>query len=197
MKFARLSTYRILVAFALFLPNPLGHASECDIVAAYCAADGYYYDICASCTDGDCWDELMAAITAAGMSYEGDEPVGQGMATCFDEPCASGNPSCPGIAFQLYGMQLPWRVGVHVVCCNGMVIKAAATGHSYCQALAKAKATAFRLAHKKCSCCPTPGIRCYYTKTLASPVAECCQSSCQSSKDKRGLRGVLSRLRRR
>lgn len=196
MKFARLSTNWVFVALALSLPNTLSHAAECDTVAAYCAADGYYYDICASCTDGDCWDELMNAIAAAGMSYEGDESVGQGAATCFDEPCASGNPSCPGVAFQLYQMRLPWRVGVHVVCCNGIVVKAAATGNSYCQALSKAKATAFRLASKKC-CCPTPGIRCFYTTTLASPAQECCQQSCQSATEKRGLRGILGRLRRR
>ncbi|HBE71861.1 MAG TPA: hypothetical protein DDW52_27280 [Planctomycetaceae bacterium] len=191
MNFARILV-AVVSAAALAAFAPELDAADCDIVAAYCPADDYYYDICATCTDGDCWDELMAAIAAAGMSYEGDESVGQGPSTCFDEPCASGNPSCPGL--QLYDVSAPWRVGVHVVCCNGHVVKAAAVGSSYCEALAKAKATAFRLAKKKCCCCTqNKGIRCYYVKILSAPADKCCYSS----KKKRGLCGLLGRIRRR
>lgn len=201
MNFAPHSTAYFFTALALFLPSVHVNAAECDIVAAYCSADDYYYDICASCTDGDCWDELMAAITAAGMTYQGDESLGQGALTCLDEPCASGNPGCPGMAFRdgqlYYDTRSPWRVGVHVVCCNGCVVKAAATGKSYCEAFTRAKATAFRLASKKCLCCPTPGIRCYYPKTLVAPSGTCYKTKCQTSKRIRGLRGLLGRPRRR
>lgn len=182
----------VVLVILMLAPAAVAQTSYCDVVAAYCPIDDYYYDICAiSASAAECEPEegnpigndLYAAIAAAGMEYHGDEPWGCSAGNCLDEPCLSGNPVCGANLSWFKGnlIVMPWKVGVHVTCCNGTVIKGAAFGFSYQEAYCRAKKTALRVAQARCNDGCGLRIRCY-TSTILQSQSPCgCSQACGSA----------------